>query len=48
MSALKASTESRKDITVLLKNAKIVLEHPTEIDLALHLRRFGETFRICC
>lgn len=32
-----------KDIQSLLTTTKIVLEHPTEIDLALHLRRFGET-----
>lgn len=32
-----------KDITVLLQKSKVVLEHSTEIDLALHLRRFGET-----
>ncbi len=30
-----------KDITSL--KDKIVLEHPAEVDLALHLRRFGET-----
>jgi arginyl-tRNA synthetase len=30
-----------KDITAL--KSRIVLEHPVEIDLALHLRRFGET-----
>ncbi|MBS0648036.1 MAG: arginine--tRNA ligase [Verrucomicrobia bacterium] len=32
-----------KDINLLLQNSQISLEHPTEIDLALHLRRFGET-----
>ena len=32
-----------KDINDLLKTKKIVLEHPTEVDLALHLRQFGET-----
>ena len=32
-----------KDMAALLEKDKIVLEHPTEIDLALHLRRFGET-----
>ncbi len=26
-----------------LNHARIILEHPTEIDLALHLRQFGET-----
>jgi len=30
-----------KDVTTL--KSRIVLEHPAEIDLALHLRRFGET-----
>ncbi len=32
-----------KDIAELLQKKKIVLEHPTEVDLALHLRQFGET-----
>lgn len=32
-----------KDIHALLQKAQISLEHPTEIELALHLRRFGET-----
>lgn len=31
-----------KDLTRLI-HARIILEHPTEIDLALHLRQFGET-----
>ena len=30
------------DLTLLLQNPKIFLEHPSEISLALHLRRFGE------
>jgi arginyl-tRNA synthetase len=33
-----------KDLSKL--KAKIVLEHPTEIDLALHLRQFGETLDV--
>jgi arginyl-tRNA synthetase len=32
-----------KDLNDLLKTKKIVLEHPTEIDLSMHLRQFGET-----
>jgi arginyl-tRNA synthetase len=32
-----------KDVSELLKTKKIVLEHPTEIDLSMHLRQFGET-----
>jgi arginyl-tRNA synthetase len=32
-----------KDLRILLEKGKIVLEHPTEIDLALHLLRLGET-----
>lgn len=31
-----------KSIEELIKRDTIVLEHPTEIDLALHLRQFGE------
>lgn len=31
-----------KNITDVMENAKVVLEHPAEISLALHLRRFGE------
>lgn len=31
-----------KNIDDVVKNAKVNLEHPTEIALALHLRRFGE------
>lgn len=31
-----------KDINALAANAEIELEHPTEIELALHLRQFGE------
>lgn len=32
-----------KDLALLLQKGKIELEHPTEIDLAVHLRQFGET-----
>jgi len=32
-----------KDLQALIEKAKVVLEHPTEIALALHLRQFGET-----
>jgi arginyl-tRNA synthetase len=35
-----------KEISALLKNSRIQLEHPTEIDLALHLRQFGETLDV--
>jgi arginyl-tRNA synthetase len=31
-----------KNISDVLKNSHVILEHPTEIALALHLRRFGE------
>ncbi|HSX03833.1 MAG TPA: arginine--tRNA ligase, partial [Rhabdochlamydiaceae bacterium] len=31
-----------KDVNALIKTAKVVLEHQTEISLALHVRRFGE------
>ncbi len=31
-----------KEISEVMKRAKVVLEHPMEIDLALHLRQFGE------
>ncbi len=31
-----------KEIAEVMKRAKVVLEHPMEIDLALHLRQFGE------
>ncbi len=31
-----------KDVTSIMKHAHVILEHPSEIDLALHLRRFGE------
>lgn len=31
-----------KEITGVIKRAHVTLEHPTEIALALHLRRFGE------
>jgi arginyl-tRNA synthetase len=31
-----------KDIEALIDKASIALEHPSEIDLGLHLRRFGE------
>jgi arginyl-tRNA synthetase len=32
-----------KPIDELMKTHSIILEHPTEIDLAVHLRQFGET-----
>jgi len=32
-----------KNISDIMKSHTIQLEHPTEIDLALHLRQFGET-----
>lgn len=31
-----------KDISALLKNGKVHLDHPSEIALAVHLRQFGE------
>lgn len=31
-----------KDINEVIKNGKIQLQHPTEISLAVHVRRFGE------
>ncbi|MCH9627301.1 MAG: Arginine--tRNA ligase [Chlamydiales bacterium] len=34
------------DIKKLLKTEKVVLEHPTEIDLGLHLLRFSETLQV--
>ncbi len=34
------------DVPQLIKTAQIVLEHPTEIELALHLRQFGETLEM--
>jgi arginyl-tRNA synthetase len=33
----------QKDIEEVIKTSQIELEHPSEIALALHLRRFGET-----
>ena len=32
-----------KPIDEIIKTHSIILEHPTEIDLAVHLRQFGET-----
>nr|NGX27344.1 Arginine--tRNA ligase [Chlamydiota bacterium] len=35
-----------KDVETLIGNVSIKLEDPSEIDLALHLRRFGETLQM--
>ncbi len=32
-----------KDVSQLIKNAHVILEHPSEIELGIHLRQFGET-----
>ncbi len=35
-----------KEIQKLVESTHVVLEHPTEIELALHLRQFGETLEM--
>lgn len=35
-----------KDTAEVLKKAQVILEHPTEIALALHVRQFGEVLEI--
>lgn len=35
-----------KDIAALIQQTKIEISDPTEVDLALHLRRFGETLEM--
>lgn len=38
--------KSKKDVEKLLKKGVITLEHPAEIDLGLHLRRFSEVLSV--
>ncbi len=35
-----------KNVSDIMKNSHVVLEHPSEIALALHLRRFGEVLDV--
>lgn len=35
-----------KDLTPLIKTGSIILTHESEVDLGLHLRRFGETLEL--
>ena len=38
--------KTKVNINEIIKNTKISLEHPSEISLGLHLRRFGEVLQI--
>ena len=38
--------KANKDMDLLIKQKSIVLTHPSEVDLGLHLRRFGEALEL--